>query len=96
MPPRKRTYPRYVGVESDGKIKLTWPQVVWSLSLLSVILLTYSDVKNKLVTLSSQISNIYTKAEDDRTLFRLEQKDRELTNAVKVINKKLGIDTLGE
>jgi hypothetical protein len=42
-------------IESNGRIKLTWPQIVWGISLLSVILLTYADLKNRITMLQSSV-----------------------------------------
>ncbi len=76
----------------SGKIKLTWQQIVWGISLLAAILLTYSDIKNKINVISLQMAQIYTKSENDRVILELRRNDAEMKTNLKIINKKLRID----
>jgi hypothetical protein len=79
-------------VETNGNIKLSWQQIVWGISLISVILLTYSDLKNRVVLLTDQLHNVYSKAESDQIIYRLEQEDKAIRRELRVLDKKLGVE----
>lgn len=79
--------------EANDKIKLSWFQIIWGLSLISTILLTYADIKNRVSDLSKQMNNVYSKSDIDIAIADLRQQDRTLAKQVRVINKKLCIET---
>lgn len=84
--------------ESDGKIKLTWQQVTYLVSLLVFLVLGYADIKNSLRDLRNDISGVYSKGEvyKKEEVYTKDQVDAAFEadrKRIRRIEKRLGINT---
>lgn len=71
--------------------KFSFWRVVWALSLLTTILLTWADLRAKVLILESDIVRVYTKPEIDAKLQALADEDRILKIRIKNLEHRLGI-----
>ena len=79
--------------ELNGRIKLSWPQIVYGITILTVILLTYADLKNNVANMSIQVNKVYmTQVETHNIIDELKTGDREIVKDIHRIKKKLKME----
>ncbi len=75
----------------NGRIKLSGYQLMYGISVLVTIILTYSDLKNRVANLSDKMSQVYSKEQTDKMNLILENQNKILEAEIQVINGVLKI-----
>lgn len=80
----------------NGNIKLSWPQLIWSLALITTILFTYADMKFRVDSILVQVKSLRTVEEENLIIYRLDQTDRIINARIRRLERKLAIDSAEE
>jgi len=78
--------------EREGQVRLTWQQFIWGIAIFATILMTWADIRNRVISLEASIGGVYTKFEIDRMKLSADGEHEELRRDINKIKRKLGME----